>query len=127
MSRPASPRRCVLGMRRAAALLAVLSCVFVTGGPATGAPAAPRPSWVADGVQTLRSYFRGKPRPSRVTWGVGAHERWVTVFFRQLEVCVLCHGGPARPAPRRVVTGRRATITWYQGGIRRMSVSIQKH
>ena len=99
----------------------------------TAAPSAARnrPSWVAEGVQTLRSYFRGNPQPRTVSWGIRHHERWVTLVFPKLETCVMsrCLDGPAPingHVVRRPVTGRRATITWYSGGTRIMSLSIKK-
>ena len=106
-------------------MLAILWCGCIL---ATNATATPRPSWVDDGVQTLRSYFRSKPEPTRVTWGRDSNQRWVTIVFPKLETCVLCRGGPHTIGRmvRRTVTGRRATITWYRAGLRRMSISIQR-
>ena len=117
-------------MRAAGALLV---CFFVlTRVSALYASATTRPSWVNDGVRTLRSYFEGNPQPREVTWGVKPHERWVTVVFAKLEICTTnrCeHGGPRTVGRvvRRPVTGRSATMTWYSGGTRIMSLSIQKH
>jgi len=72
-------------------------------------------------VKIIRGYFRGMPNPERVSWGRASNKRWITVVFPDTQTCVLCHGTRGS-----VVTGRRATITWYQHGLRRMSVSIQK-
>src|SRR5438067_356266 len=97
-------------------------------GRVTGAARAPRPVWVTHGVQSLRSYFRGKPEPSRVSWGRDSKRNWVTIVFPKLETCVLCRGGPVTVGHtvRRTVTGRRATITWYRSGTPSMSISIQR-
>jgi hypothetical protein len=126
--------------RRTRALALAASVVVAAVATADRSAAGVRPAWVSEGVQTLRSYFRGNPPPRTVSWGTRdhqharwvEHERWVTVVFPELETCIYsgCLDGPAPingHVVRRAVTGRRATISWYSGGPRITGLSIKKH
>ena len=62
--------------------LVLFAALAAVGWAGFQARAAMTPPWVRRGVVTLRGFFPGAPKPERVTWGVGAKGRWVTIYDR---------------------------------------------
>ena len=96
-------------MHRLVATLVVFAALAAAGWAGFQAHAALAPPWVRRGVVTLRGFFPGAPKPERVTWGVGAKGRWVTIFFARTQISNF----PTPPGG--AVKGRRATISWAVG------------